>query len=166
MGSGGRRKRKAVTAAEKLAARREALRALERDLQSGRGMTFEQQAKVNPVLGWMASVPTVDAVQEKKRQQELLRAKKRGVHPELEAYLRAPPQPKDSDPLQWWASTGEKAYPNLARAAKDFLAVPATRAAAERNFSEGRQMVSWTRHQLRDQMIEANMCLKSWFKYM
>jgi hypothetical protein len=159
------RKRRGSSLAEWQAARKQRLLELQKELQQGPMKTFERQASVSPVEGWLANVPTVDAVQERRKQLEAERAKKKGLHPELQAYLRAPPQPKDSDPLLWWKTDGQKGYPNLARAAKSFLAVPATTAASERCFSEGRQAVAWTRHQLRDEMIEANMCLKSWFQF-
>jgi hypothetical protein len=162
--SGGR-KRKARSKEEKLQARRAQMAVLEEEHQRGVLRSFQDLSNVNPVLGWLATVPTVDAVQERKKQKEAERSRRKGVHPELAAYLMAEPAKKDQDPLLWWKTIGQAAYPNLAKAARNFLAVPATTASSERNFSEGRQVIAWTRHQLRDQMIEANMCLKSWFEF-
>jgi len=125
---------------------------------------FQEESQTNPLLGWMATVPSVDAVQEAKRLRELEEKRMRGIHQELEAYLRAPPVLKTECPLKWWREIGCKAYPNLAKAARDYLAVPATTCTSERAFSEGRQVVDFTRHQLSDKMIQANMCLKSWFE--
>jgi ketosteroid isomerase-like protein len=62
-----RRKRKAISKAEKVAARAAKVAALERDIQQGAVKSFQEQSKVNPVLAWIASVPTQDAVQERKK---------------------------------------------------------------------------------------------------
>jgi hypothetical protein len=118
-----------------------------------------------PLQSWQLKMPTVDLVQARKRQKLEAKKTKKGMHPELEAYLQAPTIPVEDCPLQWWKQIGEEAYPGLARAAINFLATPATTASSERCFSQGRQVVTFDRHQLSEEMIEATMCLKSWIKF-
>ncbi|CAI6011490.1 unnamed protein product [Closterium sp. NIES-65] len=46
--------------------------------------------------------------------------------------------------------------------AKDYLAIPATSAASERLFSQGRNLITWQRHRLGAERVEACMTLKLW----
>jgi hypothetical protein len=113
------------------------------------------------------NLPTVDLVEQARmREEEEARRRNAVPPPEVMSYLRAPCISRWEDPLQWWLKTGQTAYPALARAARDYLAVPATTAASERVFSQGRQLISWTKHNLSPQMVEASMCLRSWFDHL
>lgn len=57
------------------------------------------------------------------------------VHDELDRYMALPEvMDKDIDVLEWWRRHEEE-YPQLSRMARQFLAVPATSAGAERVFS-------------------------------
>lgn len=42
---------------------------------------------------------------------------------EVETYLQQPPASIRTDPLQWW-KTNENTYPQLAKMARDYLAIP------------------------------------------
>lgn len=80
---------------------------------------------------------------------------------ELERYLEAPTIGTDADILEWWKrNAGE--YPCLARIARDYLAIPATSAPAERAFSCGADLVTDKRGSLSEETIRACMCLDSW----
>ncbi|KAA1067121.1 hypothetical protein PGTUg99_017221 [Puccinia graminis f. sp. tritici] len=48
--------------------------------------------------------------------------------------------------------------------ARRYLAVPATSAASERVFSQGRRIVSWQRSSLEPETIEQLLCLKEWYQ--
>ena len=78
---------------------------------------------------------------------------------EAELYLSMSPAPQGTDVLQWWASNKSR-FPNLARMAQQFLAVPATSASAERVFSlAGRIFSDLTQHQ-NDTTLEERMWAK------
>ncbi|GBE81312.1 hypothetical protein SCP_0310390 [Sparassis crispa] len=79
---------------------------------------------------------------------------------ELEEYLAAPLE-KVRDPLRWWWDS-RKAYPHLHRMALNYLSVPATSTAVERAFSQGRQLLHFTRNRLSPKSIRAALCLGSW----
>ena len=65
------------------------------------------------------------------------------------------------DILEWWKRHAD-AYPCLARIARDYLAIPATSAPAERVFSGGADLITEKRGSLNEDTIRACMCLKSW----
>ena len=64
--------------------------------------------------------------------------------------------------LAWW-KLNEHRYPVLATLAKEILGVTAISAPSERIFSKGRQLISQFRHKLGKEMVEAIMCLKTWW---
>jgi hypothetical protein len=80
---------------------------------------------------------------------------------EVERYLMIPPLISTSHVLEWWKHHSEE-YPCLARIARDYLAIPATSAPAERAFSGGANLVSKKRGSLDEDTIQACLCLKSW----
>jgi len=80
---------------------------------------------------------------------------------ELERYLAAPTVGTRTAILGWWKEFARK-YPRLARIARDYLAIPATSAPAERVFSGGADLVSKKRGSLSEDAIRACMCLNSW----
>ncbi|KAF0534278.1 zinc finger bed domain-containing protein ricesleeper 2-like [Gigaspora margarita] len=59
----------------------------------------------------------------------------------------------------------ETDYPNLARIARDFLAIPGTSVPVERIFSNSADLISSKRHSLNPETIKICMCLKSWLKF-
>ncbi|KIN96071.1 hypothetical protein M404DRAFT_1007026 [Pisolithus tinctorius Marx 270] len=56
-------------------------------------------------------------------------------------------------------------YPNLHRMALDYLSVPATSTAVERVFSQGRQLLHFTRNRLSGNSVRAFLCLGSWMRH-
>lgn len=65
------------------------------------------------------------------------------------------------DPLKWWEAHQSR-LPILYCIARDYLAIPATSAPSEREFSAAGQLVTVRRTSLNDDSIQANMCLRSW----
>lgn len=55
-------------------------------------------------------------------------------------------------------------FPNLARMARDYLAIPGTSTASERAFSGGRQLITDFRCRLRGNTITSCMLLKNWIR--
>jgi hypothetical protein len=68
---------------------------------------------------------------------------------------------KSSEVLEWWKFKASK-YPNLARMARDYLAIPGTSTSSERLFSSGKHLITDTRNSLSASTIQACECLKSW----
>jgi hypothetical protein len=65
------------------------------------------------------------------------------------------------NPLKWWVAN-RHVYPKLYRMALDYLSIPATSTAVERVFSQGRQLLSFTRNRLHVSSIRTFLCLGSW----
>lgn len=88
--------------------------------------------------------------------------KRKFSHPadELEKYLSQPLEDVSIHPLHWWKS--QRGYVGLRRMARDILAVPATSAASERSFSQGRIIMPFNRCQLNPNTMEALNCLRNW----
>ena len=89
------------------------------------------------------------------------------VHPisyihELHAYLQQ--ATVEEDALTWWNVAGYRAYPKTAILAKDFLSICATSAPAERFFSSGRGIITYTRSRLNAESISPLMTLKCWLQ--
>lgn len=68
------------------------------------------------------------------------------------------------DILQYWNQNSLR-FPNLARMARDYLAIPGTSTPSERAFSGGRQLITDFRCRLAGDTIKACMLLKSWNKF-
>jgi hypothetical protein len=65
-----------------------------------------------------------------------------------------------ADVLEWWR-THESRYPRVARAAKIFLAIPATTAPSERLFSLAGGMLNKKRTRMAPEMVEVLAVLQS-----
>ena len=81
---------------------------------------------------------------------------------EHERYLKEPTTDLQDDVLGWWKQHAYE-YPCLARIARDYLAIPATSAPAERVFSGGADLVTDKRGSLDEETIRVCLCLKDWF---
>ena len=81
---------------------------------------------------------------------------------ELDHYLLAPVAGPKVDVLKWWKQHASM-YPRLARMARDYLAIPATSAPAERVFSGGADLITDKRGSLNERTIQACTCLYSWW---
>ena len=81
---------------------------------------------------------------------------------EIELYIKTPGIPlrtsdgKFSDPLQWWEDMCKrKKFPILSQVASQFLAIPATSAPLERNFSRSALVLTAKRSRLVSRIVSA-----------
>jgi hypothetical protein len=81
---------------------------------------------------------------------------------ELEEFATGPTVIKT--PLAYWKMNCG-AHPQLAKMARDFLAIPATSAPSERCFSKARSLLPYTRNRLGPDKIQEQMLLDSWCNY-
>lgn len=65
-------------------------------------------------------------------------------------------------PLQWWIDIGEPLYPTLASLAYSLFSIPGMSAECERAFSHAKKLVTEERFRLKEDIIEADQCVKSW----
>ena len=86
----------------------------------------------------------------------------------LDAYLSIDPEPfekddtcKSFDVLGWWQQR-QHTYPGLAQMAFDVFGIPLISDNNERSFSSGRDMITYRRTRLANDVIEACQCLRSW----
>jgi hypothetical protein len=71
----------------------------------------------------------------------------------------------NGEPLRWWRERGQGSYPLLATIVFDLLTMPGMSAECERVFSSAKRMIPDERYSLKCDIIEADQCVKSWFKY-
>ena len=79
---------------------------------------------------------------------------------DYDRYIEVPNDPSIRSGLAWWKENG-MLYPNLARMARDVLAVPASGCAVERQFSISGRMAIWQRNRLSPKVITDSMIYKS-----
>ncbi|CAI5486600.1 unnamed protein product [Closterium sp. Naga37s-1] len=84
-----------------------------------------------------------------------------GAQDEVDRYL-AEPRQRGGCPLAFWRARED--FTVLREMARDYLAVPATSAASERAFSQGRNIITWQRHRLTAGRVRAVMAIKSWME--
>jgi hypothetical protein len=86
---------------------------------------------------------------------------------ELHAYLTSPLEPFPSLPdatvIKWWKDHSV-IYPTLARMARDFLAIPGSSTASERQFSSARHIGTDFQNRLSLTMFKAMQMLKGGYK--
>jgi hypothetical protein len=70
-----------------------------------------------------------------------------------------------NEPLRWWRERGEHLYPTLAVMAYDLFAIPAMSSECERAFSSTKRLITDQRYSLKSDIIEADQCVKSWFRH-
>jgi hypothetical protein len=81
---------------------------------------------------------------------------------EVNAYLAEPRVGSNTDPAKWWHIYGQK-YPVLSLMAQDFLAIMATSAPIEREFSKLSDIANnKKRNRLSANRVNQLICLKSW----
>ena len=68
---------------------------------------------------------------------------------------------KELNPRQWWIDP-QKDYPQLAIMALEILAIPAMSSEIERVFSRSALLLTDRRNRLKEDVIEATECMKSW----
>lgn len=81
---------------------------------------------------------------------------------ELEEFVSSPKVMET--PLVFWRKNCGS-YPQVARMARDFFAIPATSAPSERCFSKARPLLPYTRNRLGPNKIQEQMLLDSWYGY-
>lgn len=82
----------------------------------------------------------------------------------LDEYLSSDPEPlKPHETVVDWWQRRQQMYPGLVKMAYDVFAIPLMSDDNERSFSSGRDMITYRRTRLRDDIIEACQCLKSWY---
>lgn len=93
-----------------------------------------------------------------------LRISKAVLTDELDTYLETDPVPDSAefDPLTWWLDR-RATFPDLFRFAMDCFSIPLMSDDPERSFSSGRDMITYRRSNLHDDIIEACSCLRSWY---
>lgn len=72
---------------------------------------------------------------------------------QLQLYLAEPAVTHTSNPFSWWAANGSR-FPQLARVARKFLAIPASSVASERVFSTAGLVVNTRRSALKPEHVE------------
>jgi hypothetical protein len=88
----------------------------------------------------------------------LQRSKKRRRN-DFDSYIEIANNPEISSSLEWW-KVNQRMYPDLAKMARDVLAVPASGCAVERQFSISGRMASWQRSRLSPEAISDSMVFK------
>jgi hypothetical protein len=82
---------------------------------------------------------------------------------ELTAYLALDPLGEDTvDPIQYWLERRFQC-PHLSRLAFDTLAIPPMADDNERSFSSARDLITYRRNRLKEDIIEASECLHNWY---
>ncbi|KAF9180534.1 hypothetical protein BGZ49_004995 [Haplosporangium sp. Z 27] len=81
---------------------------------------------------------------------------------ELESFVSSPTVRKL--PLAYWKMNC-RAYPELAKMARDFLAIPATSAPSKQCFSKARSLMPYPRNRHGPDEIRHQMLLESWIDY-
>ena len=79
---------------------------------------------------------------------------------EMQAWLEMPSVASEVDILAWWREVGQVRFPRIAVMARQFLAIPASSATAERVFSFAGLTLSDLRKSLLDATLEAIMWAK------
>jgi hypothetical protein len=96
--------------------------------------------------------------------QELLnqRSSKRR-HNDFDRYIEIPSDANIPSSLKWWRDN-YKSYPELAKMARDVLAIPASGCAVEREFSISGRIATWQRNRLNSSTIADAMFYKGALK--
>lgn len=82
---------------------------------------------------------------------------------ELTAYLALDPVDEDvMDPIQYWLERRFQ-FPNLSKLAFDTLAIPPMADDNERSFSSARDLITYRRNRLKEDIVGASECLHNWY---
>jgi len=69
------------------------------------------------------------------------------------------------NPLNWW-KINETQYPQIAKMARDYLAIPATSVLSEQYFSISKNLITDNRNRLAGKTVRICICLKSWENFL
>lgn len=93
-------------------------------------------------------------------------ASKAAKYDELEQWFKEQiPQQAVTNPLEWWRTTGSTLYPDLTQMALDLLSIPAMSDEPERLFSRLGLIITPRRNHLKQETVQAIVCLHSWDKH-
>jgi hypothetical protein len=84
---------------------------------------------------------------------------------ELDLYLAEPVKKlnENVDILDYWSKSAAR-YPQLARMARDILAIPVSSVASESAFSLSKKVITPSRSSLSPKTVEGLMCLQDWYR--
>jgi hypothetical protein len=84
---------------------------------------------------------------------------------ELDKFYKFTKDPEDSDidPIAWWRTIGNVRFPTIAKLARDVFSCTASSVPSESAFSQSSGYVTPTRAKMSDEMLEAQMKLRSWY---
>jgi hypothetical protein len=84
---------------------------------------------------------------------------------ELDLYLAEPVKNLNEkvDILDYWSKSAAR-YPQLARMARDILAIPVSSVASESAFSFSKKVITPNRSSLKSKTVEALKCLQDWYR--
>ena len=103
--------------------------------------------------------PVADREYEEYRKKRIKRSN--GGESEFDVYMASPNPVADVDDAFAWWKANEARFPNLSRMARDYLAVPPSGCAVEREFSVSGRIATWQRNRLSAERIAASMIYKS-----
>ncbi len=69
---------------------------------------------------------------------------------DLKNFFSLPLQPRNSNPLTWWAKEGRRKFPQMYSLAVKYLSIPATSVPSERVFSAAGEVISKKRNRIGD----------------
>lgn len=107
------------------------------------------------------TVPDMDILEQFLSQRSDSRPLAQQLGDEYEDYCYIKPEARVSNIIQWW-NDHSTLYPALSRMARDILSISAMSAEVEQVFSSARLLISDARNRLKEDIVEACECLKSW----
>ncbi len=94
-----------------------------------------------------------DDFDEEREQEKTDHSGKSAIDIEISRYLECSLCPRQNDPFAWWREN-EVNYPNIAKVAKTYLAIPATSVPSERIFSKAGEIVSARRASIKSKNVD------------
>ncbi|KAL2512695.1 Zinc finger BED domain-containing protein DAYSLEEPER [Abeliophyllum distichum] len=84
------------------------------------------------------------------------------IYYQFDHYSLIPPDEVENlDVLEWWR-LNERSYPVLSKMARDLLTVPVSTVASESAFSAANMVLDERRSRLKEDILEALVCIKDW----
>lgn len=110
------------------------------------------------------TIANPDRLKQQQQASELQRFMDDDLDTSLTTYGDDVPSSYSNEPLRWWRERGASKYSILASMAYDLFSIPGMSSECERAFSAAKRMITHERYNLKHDVIEADQCLKSWFK--
>ena len=115
---------------------------------------------VTTLSGTKRAAPDSDEDEDAEFQALLAKRSAQRTRHDYDRFVDAPNNPAIKSVLGWWRSN-QDTYPDLARMARDVLAVPASGCSVERMFSISGRIANWQRARLQDSTISDLMMYKA-----